>query len=246
MTEQIHWKLFSWVMLLVVAAFGQGYPSASEPTYDVKVMVTDVTGAVIPTANVVFVRGSETVAAQTGTDGALHLRLPSGHYVVMVSLRGFNTNMVTDFAVDAYTPKVLKVLLEPGKMEQTIIGDSSLPLLPIQTSDLPNVLAERPIAGRARPKEGFVPDSTTAVVIAEAVLIPVYGREQIESERPLTAILKGDVWTVSGTLPCPDRKTDGASGANPKSKTLRVCDGGVAVVEISKVDAHIISMTHGK
>jgi hypothetical protein len=28
-----------------------------------------------------------------------------------------------------------------------------------------------------RPKEGYVPDSTTAVKIAEAVLVPVYGKK---------------------------------------------------------------------
>jgi hypothetical protein len=35
------------------------------------------------------------------------------------------------------------------------------------------------------PRDGFVPDSATAVKIAEAVLVPVYGREKIESEYPL-------------------------------------------------------------
>jgi hypothetical protein len=90
--------------------------------------------------------------------------------------------------------------------------------------------------GQAPRKEGYVPDSATAVKIAEAVLIPVYGRKQIESEEPFTAKLKDGVWTVSGTLRCPDGK----------GGTTTSCDGGVAVVEISKLDAHIISMTHYK
>ncbi len=87
-----------------------------------------------------------------------------------------------------------------------------------------------------RPKEGFVPDSATAVKIAEAVLIPVYGNKQIESERPFTAKLRNGVWTVSGTLRCPDGKAG----------TTTDCDGGVAVVRISKVDSRILSMTHYK
>jgi hypothetical protein len=81
-----------------------------------------------------------------------------------------------------------------------------------------------------------VPDAATAVRIAEAVLVPVYGKKQIESEEPFTAKLKDDVWTVAGTLRCPDGK-----GGITTS-----CDGGVAVVEISKVDAHVISMIHNK
>lgn len=52
----------------------------------------------------------------------------------------------------------------------------------------------------------YVPNSETAVAIAEAVLIPVYGKKKVESERPYKAKLNGDVWTVTGTLYCPDGK----------------------------------------
>lgn len=51
-----------------------------------------------------------------------------------------------------------------------------------------------------RQNEGYVPDSGTAVKIAEAVLVPVCGKEQIDSEQPFLAQLKDNVWTVSGTL----------------------------------------------
>ncbi len=87
-----------------------------------------------------------------------------------------------------------------------------------------------------RPNEGYVPDSTTAVKIAEAVLTSVYGKDQIASEQPFNAKLKDGIWTVSGTVRCPDDK----GGISTQ------CDGGVAVVRISKVDARIISMTHYK
>jgi NTF2 fold immunity protein of polymorphic toxin system component len=87
-----------------------------------------------------------------------------------------------------------------------------------------------------KPKEGYVPDSATAARIAEAVLIPVYGDKQIESEKPFTAKLKDGVWIVSGTLRCPDGK----------GGTTSDCVGGVAVVQISKVDARILSMVHYK
>jgi hypothetical protein len=86
------------------------------------------------------------------------------------------------------------------------------------------------------PEQGYVPDSETAVQIAEAVLVPVYGKKHIESERPFIAKLKDGVWTVSGTLHCPDGK----------GGTTTHCVGGVAVVEISKADAHILSMVHYK
>jgi NTF2 fold immunity protein len=87
-----------------------------------------------------------------------------------------------------------------------------------------------------KPNSGYVPDSKTAVKIAEAVLIPIYGEKQIESERPFTATLKDNVWTVTGTLRCPDRK-----GGMTTS-----CDGGVAEVRLAKDDARVLYMMHGK
>ncbi len=86
------------------------------------------------------------------------------------------------------------------------------------------------------PPNGFVPDAATAVKIAEAVLVPVYGEKEIESERPFKAKLKDGVWTVAGTLRCPDGKGGWTSS----------CYGGVATIQIAKSDGRIISMVHYK
>jgi len=52
------------------------------------------------------------------------------------------------------------------------------------------------------PKNGFVPDEKTAVAVAEAILSPIYGQDQIVHERPFHAELDGnDVWKVEGSLP---------------------------------------------
>jgi hypothetical protein len=87
-----------------------------------------------------------------------------------------------------------------------------------------------------KPKSGYVPDPETAVKIAEAVLIPVFGQKQIESERPFVAQLKDGVWTVDGTLHCPDGK----------GGTTTSCDGGTAEVRIAKNDGRVLSMSHFK
>jgi len=84
-------------------------------------------------------------------------------------------------------------------------------------------------------KNGFVPDATTAVKIAEAVLVPVYG-EKVLAERPFKARLDGDVWTIDGTLHCPDGKGGSTS----------TCLGGTAEVQLSKADGRILFMGHYK
>jgi hypothetical protein len=85
-------------------------------------------------------------------------------------------------------------------------------------------------------KSKFVADSTAAIEIAEKALIPVYGRKHIESEEPFTATLSNGVWTVYGTLRCPDGKGGTTTG----------CDGGVATVTISQENGHILRMWHPK
>jgi hypothetical protein len=79
------------------------------------------------------------------------------------------------------------------------------------------------------PPDGFVPEAAPASRLAEAVWIPIYGKDHILKERPFHATLTGDVWTVTGSLP-------GGPGQI----------GGVALAEISKQDARIIRVSHGK
>ncbi|WP_052732488.1 YbbC/YhhH family protein [Hymenobacter terrenus] len=77
------------------------------------------------------------------------------------------------------------------------------------------------------PAGGFVPDAATAIRIAEAVWLPIYGKKVL-TEKPYTARLIGKgVWVVEGSL------REGR-------------DGGVAYIEISKRDGRILEVIHGK
>jgi hypothetical protein len=76
------------------------------------------------------------------------------------------------------------------------------------------------------PKNGFVPDGITAVRIAEAVALAQWGEDRIRDERPFKARLRGDVWTIMGTL-------------HPKGAA-----GGTAVVQLSKRTGAILFAVH--
>ena len=79
-----------------------------------------------------------------------------------------------------------------------------------------------------KPPNGFVPDSATAVRVAVAVWIPIYGETHITAEQPFVATLKDGVWTVTGTLP---------RGYNR---------GGVAMAKIAKSDGRILFVAHSQ
>lgn len=77
-----------------------------------------------------------------------------------------------------------------------------------------------------KPASGYVPDEETAIKIAVAIWLPIYGEEQIEKETPYKATLKNGIWYVRSSL--------------------RGAIGGVAEAEIAKDDGRIIRITHGK
>ena len=76
------------------------------------------------------------------------------------------------------------------------------------------------------PRDGFVPDATTAIKIAAAVWVPIYGKDVLD-EKPFKATLKDGIWTVIGSLP-------------PNAV------GGVAEAHLCKSDASIVYIAHGK
>ena len=84
-----------------------------------------------------------------------------------------------------------------------------------------------------------VPDAGTALSIAEPALIRVYGKRQIDYERPLTATLQDGIWSVYGTLCCPDIK-------GRRNCEVGRCAGGVAALKLRQTDGKILSISHGK
>jgi hypothetical protein len=77
-----------------------------------------------------------------------------------------------------------------------------------------------------QPKNGFVPDESTAVKIGEAAAAAQYGEKTILGEKPFQARLYGETWIVKGTL-------------HPRGAL-----GGTAVIELNKSDGKIAFMTH--
>jgi hypothetical protein len=78
-----------------------------------------------------------------------------------------------------------------------------------------------------KPVEGYVPNEETAIAIAVAVWVPIYGKERIEEKKPYKAILKDGIWYVRGSIP-------------------QGWTGGVPEAEISKDNGQILRVSHGK
>ncbi|MGH2647485.1 MAG: YbbC/YhhH family protein [Ginsengibacter sp.] len=74
--------------------------------------------------------------------------------------------------------------------------------------------------------EGYVPNAETAIKVAEAIWLPIYG-DKIYDSKPFKATLKdNEVWVVVGTL--------------------HTQKGGVPYAEIQKKDCKVLNVIHTK
>jgi NTF2 fold immunity protein len=95
--------------------------------------------------------------------------------------------------------------------------------------------AQQPTRPAKVSPQGFVPDSATAVRIAVAVWIPLYGESTIMAQQPITAKLQDSVWTVTGRLV-------------PSASPVFVIDGNVVsgsalAAKISQRDGRILQVS---
>ena len=74
--------------------------------------------------------------------------------------------------------------------------------------------------------QGYVPDSATAVQIAQIIFVRVFGEKVLE-KKPFRAVLKRGIWVVDGSLD-------------------NGMDGGVPHIAIQKSDGKILDLYHSK
>jgi len=76
-------------------------------------------------------------------------------------------------------------------------------------------------------KSLIIKDSLTAIKVAEPILFSIYGKEQIEAQKPYEIYLINNYWIISGVLP-----DDFA--------------GGTFLIIIDGRNSKVIRITHGK
>ncbi len=78
------------------------------------------------------------------------------------------------------------------------------------------------------PKDGFVPNAETAIKIAEAVWLPIYGDNIYDKKQFVAKLIDSTIWIVSGTL--------------QEERSL----GGIPYIKIQKKDGKILIVEHSK
>jgi hypothetical protein len=95
------------------------------------------------------------------------------------------------------------------------------------TEELKIALSKKPQHNIIDYKKLIIKDSVTAIKIAQPILFDIYGKENIEKQKPFEIYLLENYWVISGTLP---------------EDYL----GGTFLIIIDARNSQIIKITHGK
>ena len=161
--------------LVIAVCLGQVFAPLSE----IKAIVFDETGAVIPDSEIVFRSDSRTVVSHTGMDGSITLRLPSGTYAVTTRKVGFVKSEMLDVQVVAPMPDPLRIIL---KVDHTPTDGDLVDGVPTAASDLPS---------KIQPELGLAPSAQPAARRDCSTL--KYSRHKVSCLCGTVQICSGDI-----------------------------------------------------
>jgi hypothetical protein len=131
------------VAVLMIVAAGTAAFAQSSNTAAIIGTVSDPSGAVIPGASVVVknnATGLEFTATSNEQGGFTIPAVDPGSYTVTVTLMGFKTAVLNNVTVNAATPASVRVKLEVGGLEETIVVSSGSEIIQTQSAAVTTTL----------------------------------------------------------------------------------------------------------
>jgi hypothetical protein len=126
-----------WCTLLAVATTTPAFAQGGGATTSLSGTVTDTSGAIIPGANVAIKSNATSTEFTAVTNESGFFTVPSidpGSYTVTVTLMGFKTAVLNDVRVSAATPATVKVALEVGGLEETVVVQGGSEIIQTQSA----------------------------------------------------------------------------------------------------------------
>ncbi len=124
------------------------YGQAVEATANLVGQVTDETGAVIPGVDLTLTNQDTNIAVngQANAVGYYRFSFPRpATYTLTAQLTGFTINAVENIAFQVNQTADINISLSPSAVQKTVTGSASSAVLSTQTSELGEVVSEKPV-----------------------------------------------------------------------------------------------------
>ncbi len=139
---------FVWFIAALLLSCSTVFAQSGGGTTTLSGVVVDSQGAVLPGADIVAKNNATALTIQGVTDEAGHFTLPAvppGVYTVTVSLAGFKTGIAPDVPVLAGTPASIRMTLDLGALEETVVVTGASDIVQTQSATVATTIAVKQI-----------------------------------------------------------------------------------------------------
>ncbi|MBE3124026.1 MAG: carboxypeptidase regulatory-like domain-containing protein, partial [Planctomycetes bacterium] len=145
-SPRLMWTVVLMAMLVMASppAYGQG----GGTTASLSGLIVDTSGGIIPGVDVVVKNNATSAESRAVSDAAGRFTVPAlnpGTYTVTIALMGFKTVVLPDVQVVAATPASVKVVLQVGTLEETVVVTGATEIVQTQTASVSTTIAVRQI-----------------------------------------------------------------------------------------------------
>jgi Carboxypeptidase regulatory-like domain len=135
-------------LLAIVVSTAPLYAQSGANNTTLSGVVVDAQGGVIPGADVTAKNNATALILQAVTDGEGRFVIPSvlpGTYTVRVALQGFKTAVAPDVQVLSATPASVKLTLELGNVEESVVVTGASDIVQTQSATVATTIAVKQI-----------------------------------------------------------------------------------------------------
>jgi hypothetical protein len=142
------WCRLAFLLVIILTAASPLHAQSGANNTTLSGVVVDAQGGVLPGADVTAKNNATALILQAVTDGEGRFVIPSvppGTYTVSVGLQGFKTALAPDVQVLSATPASVKLVLELGNVEESVVVTGATDVVQTQSATVATTIAVKQI-----------------------------------------------------------------------------------------------------
>lgn len=145
-SRQATWCAVTLAVVVALASSALAYGQGGGSSTTLSGLVSDTSGAIMPGVDVVVKNNGTAASSSAVTDAVGRFSIPAlppGTYTVTISLSGFKTVVLPDVQLVTNTPASVKVVLEVGALQETVVVTGAAEVVQTQSPEVQTTVANK-------------------------------------------------------------------------------------------------------